>query len=74
MSGYLLSRGSIYLAERPLTLYPKWRSEKMAAFIEAISYNSWAYMIFLGVVIGIIYVILFLLVKMDIKKTKAKGA
>jgi len=46
----------------------------MAAFIEAISYNSWAYMIFLGVVIGIIYVILFLLVKMDIKKTKAKNA
>ncbi len=35
----------------------------MAAFIEAISYNSWAYMFLMGGIIVAIYVVLFLITK-----------
>jgi hypothetical protein len=46
----------------------------MQSLIEAILFNSWAYMGFIGVIIGLIYLILFILVKIHISKTKEGNA
>ena len=46
----------------------------MKAFIDAISYNSWAYMFFLGGIIVAIYVILFIFTKVYINRHKQDDA
>jgi hypothetical protein len=40
----------------------------MGAFMEAINYNSVAYMIFMLGIVGAIYLILFMVVKFNLKK------
>jgi hypothetical protein len=40
----------------------------MEAFMEAINYNSFAYMGLLMGIVGLIYVVLFTIVKINIKK------
>jgi NADH:ubiquinone oxidoreductase subunit 4 (subunit M) len=40
----------------------------MQGFMDAINFNSYAYMAFILGIVGVIYIVLFTLVKLNIKK------